>query len=421
MLDTSNSLLPINKPVETLRGVAVGFDHESLEELVSLLETLKIKNIKTQEVQIRKINSGTYMGTGQLEDLKGICHEYNPDFVVIDHELSPNQLRNLEKHLGHQVLDRSGVIIEIFSRHAHTKEAKTQVELAKVQYMLPRLAHFWSHFERQRGGGVGNRGMGEKQLEVDRRLMSERIKTLKARLKRIEKERKVQRASREDVLKIAFVGYTNAGKSTLLNSMTQSKVLAEDKLFATLDSTVRAVDPDSHPPIIAIDTVGFIRNIPTFLIASFRSTLEELEHADLLVHVVDASSPYVHHHLEVTKEILSTIDLGEKPVITVLNKWDKIEDQKASNLARIASPGAERVSALDPLSVQKLKKRVLNYFFERLEDWEVVIPYSESKTESMIRKYANIQKSNFLQKGTFYQIKIDRRWAGRLNLKRFKS
>lgn len=271
---------------------------------------------------MRRSNPVRWISSLRDGELTFQIDHYMPHAVTFDVELTPNQLKNLEKALGKATIDRAGVIIEIFSRHARTKEAKTQVELARLQYLLPRLAHYWTHFERQRGGGANQKGMGEKQIEVDRRLLKKRMSLLRDRLTKIESERTVQRSGRDDLLKVALVGYTNAGKSTLLNALTHSEVRAEDKLFATLDASVRALSPDSHPPVVAIDTVGFIKHIPPSLVASFRSTLEELHQADLLVHVVDGSSEHAKEQLDVTVQVLTEMNLGEKPRITVLNKMD---------------------------------------------------------------------------------------------------
>src|SRR5690606_35640422 len=294
MLESTESLLPYPSKFgekRPLRAVLIGLEAYPVDELERLLNTLGVEVIGCVISSQRKINSATYITQGKLEEVKLLLETTPVDVVIVDHELSPKQLTNTEAFLEKATIDRPAVILEIFSQHARTKEAKTQVELAKLQYVLPRLAHLWSHFERQRGGGVGNKGMGEKQIEVDRRLVKKRMQVLERRLKEIEAERITQRAGRKEVLKVALVGYTNAGKSTLLNALTQSKVLAEDKLFATLDPSIRMLSPDSHPPIVAVDTVGFVSRLPHSLVASFKSTLEELHEADLLVHVVDGSSP----------------------------------------------------------------------------------------------------------------------------------
>jgi GTP-binding protein HflX len=342
------------------------------------------------------------------------------DALIADVELSPNQLRNLEKEVGKPVLDRPGVIIEIFSQHARTKESKTQVALARLQYLLPRLSHFWTHFERQRGGGATSRGMGEKQLEVDRRLVKKKIAFLRERLEAIEKERNVQRAGRKDILKVALVGYTNAGKSTLLNALTQSDVRAEDKLFATLDASVRSLDPNSHPPIVAIDTVGFISNLPPSLVASFRSTLEELEEADLLLHVVDGSHPAAREQLEVTEKILEELHVGDKPRITVLNKADQFKSPADRNQARLIAPGALMISAMNPQEVKNLRDTILGHFQKQLEVVELLVPYSEGRVEAMLHQYGVIEVSRHMEKGTFYRLRIEKSWAQKLGLEKFK-
>jgi GTP-binding protein HflX len=238
----------------------VGVNHP-LEELRRLLTTLGVNIVGELSTFIKKIHPATYLPEGKLKEVTERANTLGVDVVIIDEEISPKQLQNTEKVIGVATLDRPGVILEIFSQHARSKESKTQVDLAKLEYVLPRLAHLWSHFERQRGGGVGNRGMGEKQIEVDRRLVKNRMSILKERLKQIERERMTKRSSRKEVLKVALVGYTNAGKSTLLNALTRSQVLAEDKLFATLDPSVRMLSPDTHPPVVAIDTVGFVSRL----------------------------------------------------------------------------------------------------------------------------------------------------------------
>jgi GTP-binding protein HflX len=424
MLENDDSLLPGRAPgqanSEMLRALCVGLEPESLSELARLLSTLGVMPVGNVLANQRKIHAATYIGKGKIDEVKATADELQAEVVILDVELSPNQLRNLEAELKRPILDRPGVIIEIFSRHARTKESKTQVALARLQYLLPRLSHFWAHFERQRGGGVGNRGMGETQIEVDRRLVKKRISVLRARLVAIEKERKVQRAGRQDVLKVAIVGYTNAGKSTLLNALTQSTVRAEDKLFATLDASVRTLDPHCHPPIVAIDTVGFINKLPHSLVASFRSTLEELEQADLLLHVVDASHPQAGEQLQVTEDVLNELNLGDKPKMMVLNKADQLKTPAAKNGARLLAPGAIMVSALSKEDMTKLRDKVLDHFRKNLEVYEIVIPYDHSKLEAMLHAHGSVEVTRHLEKGTFYRLRIEEGWAQKLGLGKFR-
>jgi GTP-binding protein HflX len=420
MLENSESLLPIPKPGTQMKVLTVGFEKNSLDELDMLLSTLGVKPVGRLEAHVRRISPGTYIGKGKIEEIKLLLEEASAEAVIVDVELSPNQLRNLEKEIGKPVLDRPGVILEIFSRHARTNESKTQVSLARLQYLLPRLAHFWNHFERQRGGGATSRGMGEKQIEVDRRLVKKRISVLKDRLSAIERERKVQRAGRKDVLKVALVGYTNAGKSTLLNALTHSKVLAEDKLFATLDASVRSLDPYSHPPIVAIDTVGFISNLPHSLVASFRSTLEELREADLLLHVVDASSPHAREQLKVTEGVLEELEVGDKPRMTVLNKADLLPTGAGRNLARVVAPGATSVSSFNEQDVDRLRKQILDHFTGGMAVWEVLVPYAESKLESQLHAHGSIEITRHMEKGTFFRLRMEESWAKKLKLEKYR-
>jgi GTP-binding protein HflX len=419
MIENSESLLPL----QAARVFTLGVDEESLNELDRLLDTLGLETARRVSAPVRRVVAGTYFGTGKLEELKtaAIAMSPEPDLFVIDVDLTPRQLQNVEKLLGKPVLDRTGIILEIFSRHARTREAKTQVELAKLQYVLPRLAHLWNHFERQRGGGVGNKGMGEKQIEVDRRLVKRRIQILRGRLTEIEKERVVQRSSRQDLLKVALVGYTNAGKSTLLNALTESRVLAEDKLFATLDSTVRALNPDSHPPVVAIDTVGFISRIPTSLIASFRSTLEEIQEADLIVHVVDASSSQAREQYETTCGVLRDLECEDKEKMIVLNKADLLKTPAELNQAKVAVPGAYRLSALDPEGVRTLRTRILDHFKSRMETWDLVLPYAEGKLQAQLQEFGSIKQTRYLEKGVFIQVMLDSGIARKLGVRRYAT
>lgn len=440
MLEANESLLPkVSKDAgrEWLEVICIGTEEHPLDELVRLLDTLAAKVAGSVIASTRKISPATYITQGKLEAAKLLLENTGADGVIVDVELSPNQLRNVEKFLGKPVIDRPGVILEIFSQHARTKESKTQVELAKLEYVLPRLTHLWSHFERQRGGsgggGAGQRGMGEKQIEVDRRLVKRRMSVLKDRLKEIEKERQIQRAKRKEVLKVALVGYTNAGKSTLLNALTKSNVLAEDKLFATLDASVRMLSPDSHPPVVAVDTVGFVSRLPPELVASFRSTLEELHEADLLVHVVDGSSPTAREELEVTVGVMRELEVDTKPRITVLNKMDLLKaDTSGSgnvlaqslarrNLARIVAPGSFSISALNADEVSRLRDVILEHFKSKLETYEVVIPYAESKLEALIHRHGSVDQRRHIEKGTFIRVRMEESWAKKLRLEKYKT
>lgn len=420
MLENTESLLPILPSGEKLKVVTIGFEEESLDELQRLLTTLGVETAERIQTVNRKVSPATFIGKGKLEEVKERVMSLGAQAVILDVELSPNQLRNIEKIIGKSTLDRPGVIIEIFSRHARTKEAKTQTELARLQYLLPRLAHFWTHFERQRGG-IGLKGMGEKQIEVDRRLVKKRMSVLRERLGAIERERNVQRSGRKDILKVALVGYTNAGKSTLLNALTQSNVRAEDKLFATLDPSVRTLDPNSHPPIVAIDTVGFISNLPPSLVASFRSTLEELHEADLLLHVVDGSSSQAREQLEVTDGILKELGVADKPKMVVLNKADQASDPLSRNRMRVVAPGATTLSALNRDDVIKLRDAILDHFRNRMELLEIVIPYSESRLEAQLYAHGSVERTKHLEKGTFYRVRIDRGWAQKLELDKYRT
>ena len=423
MIENTESLLPSGH----VRAFTLGVENESLNELDRLLDTLGVETAHRVMAPVRKIVSGTYFGTGKLDE---ICAQgeaavgadgHGIDLFVIDVELTPRQMQNIEKILGKPVLDRNAIILEIFSRHARSSEAKTQVEVAKLQYVMPRLAHLWSHFERQRGGGVGNKGMGEKQIEVDRRLVKKRIQLLRERLKVIEKERRIQRSSRKEIMTVAIVGYTNAGKSTLLNSLTESNVLVENKLFATLDSTVRALNPDSHPPVVVIDTVGFIQNIPTSLIASFRSTLEEISEADLIVHVVDGSSSHAKEQFETTVEVLKELNCGDKDKLVVLNKMDLLKTPAEINRAKLVYPGAIRISALDLEIVKKLRQQILDYFKTKMEVYEVVVPYTEGKLLAKIQEHGAIAQTKYLEKGVFMQVKMDTSIAQKLGVPRYAT
>ena len=293
---------------------------EYLDELQFLAETAGVVEEKRFVQKLDRPNSKTYIGTGKLEEVKTYLIENEIDLVIFDDELSPSQLRNLERELNCRILDRTNLILDIFAQRAKTAYAKTQVELAQYQYLLPRLTRMWTHLERQRGG-IGMRGPGESQIETDRRIILDKISRLKEHLKKIDKQMASQRGNRGNMVRISLVGYTNVGKSTLMNLLAKSDVFAENKLFATLDTTVRKVVIENVPFLLS-DTVGFIRKLPHQLVESFKSTLDEVREADILMHVVDISHPNFEEQIKVVKQTLQEIGAGEKPTFMVFNKID---------------------------------------------------------------------------------------------------
>ena len=293
---------------------------EHLEELRFLAETA---GAQTEHIFLQNLpvpNPKTYVGSGKIDEIREYIKAKDIPLVIFDDELSPSQLRNIEKILECKILDRTILILDIFASRAMTYHAKTQVELAQLQYMLPRLTGLWTHLERQKGG-IGMRGPGESQIETDRRIIGQRVSLMKERLKSIDKQKRVQRGNRGQLVRVALVGYTNVGKSTLMNVLSKSKVFAENKLFATLDTTVRKVVL-GNLPLLLTDTVGFIRKLPQQLMESFKSTLDEVREADLLIHVLDISHQNFEDHYRVVNETLAEIDKSEKPTIVVFNKID---------------------------------------------------------------------------------------------------
>lgn len=293
---------------------------EYLDELAFLADTAGAKPEKYFFQKIDYPNPKTFVGPGKLTEIKNFVTENEIGLVIFDDELSPNQLRNIERELNVLILDRTNLILDIFAKRAQTANAKAQVELAQLQYMLPRLTRLWTHLERQRGG-IGMRGPGETQIETDRRIILRKISLLKQELKNIDKQMATQRKNRGKMVRVALVGYTNVGKSTIMNMLSKSEVFAENKLFATLDTTVRKVIVDNLPFLLT-DTVGFIRKLPHHLVESFKSTLDEVREADLLVHVVDISHPNFEEQLEIVNQTLRELDPQEKPTILVFNKTD---------------------------------------------------------------------------------------------------
>lgn len=301
---------------------------EYLEELKFLAETDGIEGTRFFTQRLDRANSRTYVGPGKLQEIKDYVQQKEIEYIIFDDELSPSQMRNIEKETGAKVIDRTGLILDIFAQRAKTAYAKTQVELAQYQYLMPRLTGMWTHLERQRGGkgGLNMRGPGESQLETDRRIVLDKIKRLKQQLSKIDRQMESQRGNRGSMKRVALVGYTNVGKSTIMNMLSKSDVFAENKLFATLDTTVRKVVIDTTPFLLS-DTVGFIRKLPTQLVESFKSTLDEVREADILVHVVDISHPNFEDQITVVNKTLTDIGVKDKPVYMVFNKIDQYQPE----------------------------------------------------------------------------------------------
>jgi len=301
--------------------------HEYMDELTFLADTAGMRPMKRFTQQLAKPDSSTFIGKGKTEEIKDFLIKNNIDVVIFDDEISPSQQRNLEKLLEKKVIDRTGLILEIFAQRAKTSYAKTQVELAQLEYVYPRLVGMWTHLERQRGGTGTRGGAGEKEVETDRRIVRKKISVLKEKLKEIDKQMATQRRNRGEMIRVALVGYTNVGKSTLMNMLAKAEVFAENKLFATLDTTVRKVVIDRVPFLLS-DTVGFIRKLPHQLVESFKSTLDEVREADILLHVVDISHPKFEDQITEVTKTLAEIGAGDKFILTVFNKIDAVEGRK---------------------------------------------------------------------------------------------
>ena len=334
----------------------------------------------------------TYVGKGKVKQLKEICNEQKADLLIFDDDLTATQIRNIEKIAKVKVLDRSGLILDIFASRAKTAAAKTQVELAQLQYLLPRLTRFWTHLSRQKGG-IGTKGPGETQIETDRRLIGNRISTLKEKLEKLERQRTTQRKGRKNLTKVALVEYTNAGKSTLMNALTSTDVLAEDRLFATLDSTVRRLDLENHEVLLS-DTVGFIRKLPHDLIESFKSTLDEARDADVLLHVVDASSKLIEDYIDVVNDTLAELGMKDSKQVLVFNKIDLLEPGELVALKK-AWPDALFVSAERGIGLGKLKKHLEKLIEEDYVEFDYNVPLSHYKAVAYLHEVANVEQEQY--------------------------
>jgi GTP-binding protein HflX len=390
---------------------------DSLDELGLLVDTAGGTVVGSLLQKRESITPGTFLGKGKLEELKALVEDSSTDVVVFDEDLSPGQVRNLEKILQVKVVDRSEVILHIFALRARTREARVQVELAQLEYQLPRLTRLWRHLSRL-GGGIGTRGPGETQLEVDRRRVREKIATLKRQLARVEKERQVQRKQREDTFRVGIVGYTNAGKSTLFKALTEAEVFIEDRLFATVDARTRRLHSRRVPPIVITDTVGFIRKLPHHLVTSFRATLEEVLQADLLVHVVDSSSPRAEEQLVIVENVLSEIGAGEKTTIIALNKTDIAELEIVQGLKQRCTTAIE-ISALKKDNIGSLIERITEASRAEKSFATVEIPLTEEGLISYLRSSCEFMREKILSDKIRIELWADQKELGRLKGKGF--
>ena len=411
----------------------------SMSELERLVKTLGFETIGRVSQKSKYPAAGTIFGKGKLKELASWTggpgfvqgfkksstmadddemqvddeinlypHQENPDFrpatmVVLDCELTPTQLSNLEDATGVEVLDRSGVILEIFSRHAKSRESRLQVEIAKLAYAAPRLRVSHLGGDRQ-GGGIGSKGAGETRAQLDKRRIRDRIAELRKQLKSIHAEQKTRRSKRSDIPLVALIGYTNAGKSSLMRQLTQTNTEGEDKLFATLDTTVRTLQPETNPHILVSDTVGFIKKLPHDLVASFRSTLDEAYFASLLLFIVDGSDANFRSQLDVTKEVIREIGADENPSRLIINKVDLVNELDIKRIQK-EFPDAVLISSIEKSDVKKVREIILGFFEEDMEDFEVLVPFTNGKMVGQVRARARIIKESYDELGTLLSVR----------------
>jgi GTPase len=381
---------------ELARSVA----EEHLDELSKLIETAGGNVVATILAKRNAPDPATFIGSGKAEELKRAVEELGATLVVFDDDLSPAQVRNLEKVTGVKVIDRSALILDIFAGRARSREARTQVELAQLEYMLPRLTRAWSHLERQ-AGGIGTRGVGETQLELDRRIIRTRIARLKDELGHIERTRETQRKSRQQAFTVALVGYTNAGKSTLFNRLTSGSAEAVDKLFATLDAKSQRIAFDMPRATVIVDTVGFIRKLPHHLVASFRSTMEEAVAADLVLHVIDGSHPQFEEQRAIGNEVLHDLGVDSDSVIEVYNKLDRA-DESQHWFPQPRHGNAAAVSALTGRGVDRLLEILRERELAGGEVLQIDIPHAESRLAARLHEVAEVYEQTATDAGTLF-------------------
>ena len=408
----------------TLDGQSEGWRVEdSLAELALLAHTAGLEVVGQATQRLAAPNPATYIGKGKVEELAQLRRELGYDIALFDDELSPSQQRHLEDALEARVVDRTGLILDIFARRAQSHEGRIQVELAQYEYYLPRLTRLWTHLSRQAVGVVGLRGPGETQLEIDRRRIRKRISDLRRELEQVRRHRHLYRTRRqgENIPIVALVGYTNAGKSTLLNALSGAGVFVEDKLFATLDPTTRRIALPNGQKVLLTDTVGFIQKLPTQLVAAFRATLEELTEADLLLHILDITHPNAAEQAETVSRVLGDLGLGDKPVLTALNKIDKIAAEAQSGLLtpevleavrQVAEPCADMVaiSAEQGTGLEQLLAKIAEALGREMVDITILLPYSAGDLAALFHERGQVEAEEYRKEGTRLQGRLPRRF-----------
>jgi len=368
---------------------------EHLTELEMLAETAGAETILKVVQDRPRPDKAFYLGKGKAEEVAELVELNDIDLVIFDADLAPTQVRNLEKLIDRKILDRSGLILDIFAAHAKTKQAKTQVELAQLQYILPRLTRAWTHLSKQHGG-IGTKGPGETQIETDRRLIRTRISKLKENLKKIEGQNRTKSLRRKEFLTASLVGYTNAGKSTIINLLTDADVLAENKLFATLDSTTRSLEIEKNKQIMISDTVGFIRKLPHNLIESFKSTLNVVRDSDIILHVVDISHPFFEDHIKVVTETLKELGCEEKSQLYLFNKVDNLEDKSRIDYINNNYDESIVISAVRGFNINRVKEKLIEIYESNYNEKAITLNIIQSKLVSQIHSLAEVIKTEYI-------------------------
>jgi GTPase len=404
----------MNEYMEKERAVLVGVItretpswriEDYLDELELLADTAGAEVIERVVQERDRMDPAFMIGRGKAEELAQLAKYQDVDVIIFDDDLNPAQAKNIEKLCGVKIVDRSGLILDIFAKHARTREARTQVELAQLKYLLPRLTGQWRHLERQ-VGGIGVRGPGETQLEVDRRLIRKRVGYLEKELLKIAGQREIRRRNRRDLFKAALVGYTNVGKSTLLNSLTDAEVLVEDRLFATLDATVRSLDMDNHRQVLLIDTVGFIRKLPHHLIASFKSTLEESADADLLLHVIDITHPNYGEQMVAVDRVLKELKLDDRPILKVFNKIDQFDQPGVLSRLRESEQPCVFISAQRGIGLPQLISQIEEFADRAFITERFVVPLDKAAQVPKLYEIVDVLKTAYDEAGIEVEIRF---------------